>query len=155
VIGIRREVQHPIQVLMITSNVRLTWSRRECHSHWQFGSRNNEGRSGESVREAWESHRCKSERKSIYTVRYAVDDVVFTFSSFSECRGFGFVTFSEASEAENAIKELTGTEIRGRKITVEIAKRSAGYPKSPGQYLGHNPVKGRRDRRRSRSGSRE
>ncbi len=37
-------------------------------------------------------------------------------------RGFGFVEMPNDGEAENAIRELNGAELDGKKITVNIAK---------------------------------
>ncbi|KAL3673969.1 hypothetical protein V7S43_001654 [Phytophthora oleae] len=53
-----------------------------------------------------------------------------------ESRGFGFVTFEDIRDAEDAVKELNNQEIQGRKIRVEHAKRKRGHEKTPGQYLG-------------------
>lgn len=33
---------------------------------------------------------------------------------------FGYVTMAKVNEAERCIKELNGTELKGRKITVEV-----------------------------------
>ncbi|KAF2427793.1 RNA-binding domain-containing protein [Tothia fuscella] len=38
------------------------------------------------------------------------------------CKGYGFVTFAESEDAEQAIEELNGTEIHGKKIKVELAE---------------------------------
>ncbi len=37
-------------------------------------------------------------------------------------KGFGFVTFVKAEDAQKAMKELDGTEIEGRKIVVNVAR---------------------------------
>lgn len=37
-------------------------------------------------------------------------------------RGFGFVEMSTEEEAQNAVKNLNGSEIEGRKIVVNIAR---------------------------------
>jgi RNA recognition motif-containing protein len=42
-----------------------------------------------------------------------------------ERRGFGFVEMDDKSEAENAIKALNGTELKGRAMTVNEAKPRA------------------------------
>ncbi|EEY68033.1 uncharacterized protein PITG_18104 [Phytophthora infestans T30-4] len=53
-----------------------------------------------------------------------------------ESRGFGFVTFEDVRDAEDAVKELNNQEVQGRKMRVEHAKRKRGHEKTPGQYLG-------------------
>ncbi len=37
-------------------------------------------------------------------------------------RGFGFVTMSTAEEAQNAINALNGTAVKGRNLTVNLAR---------------------------------
>jgi transformer-2 protein len=75
-----------------------------------------------------------------------------------ESRGFGFVTFEDVRDASDAVTELNGKEIQGRRIRVEHAKRQRGHEKTPGKYLGprlastkYRDVRGGgRDRSRSR-----
>ncbi|CAI5747232.1 unnamed protein product [Peronospora destructor] len=86
-----------------------------------------------------------------------------------ESRGFGFVTFDDVCDAEDAVKELNDQEVQGRKMRVEHAKRKRGHEKTPGQYLGprlasakyggrdrfsrdRSRDKGRRSRSRDRGG---
>ncbi|GLD91925.1 hypothetical protein PINS_up000458 [Pythium insidiosum] len=80
-----------------------------------------------------------------------------------ESRGFAFVTFEDVRDAEDAVKEMNGKEIQGRRLRVEIAKRRQGHEKTPGRYLGprmastkygrddRGGMRDRRDRSRSRS----
>ncbi len=51
-----------------------------------------------------------------------IDAVVITDRETRRSRGFGFVEFATAEEAEKAIKELNGSELKGRKINVNEAK---------------------------------
>ena len=70
-----------------------------------------------------------------------------------ESRGFGFVTFEDAAEAQEAIKQLNNTEVSGRKLHIEEAKRAAPYSPTPGKYMGHSREKSdgkRSDRDRDR-----
>nr|XP_043634458.1 small RNA-binding protein 11, chloroplastic-like [Erigeron canadensis] len=50
----------------------------------------------------------------------------------SRSKGFGFVTYASADEAEKAINEMDGQTLHGRVICVELAKpqsrRSGGVP---------------------------
>jgi nucleolar protein 4 len=39
-----------------------------------------------------------------------------------QSRGFGFVTFADAEDAQRAVKEMDGKEVEGRKIKVELAE---------------------------------
>lgn len=39
-----------------------------------------------------------------------------------ECKGFGFVTFADAEDAQRALEELNGSELKGKKIRVEYAE---------------------------------
>ena len=70
------------------------------------------------------------------------EDLDKTFSAFGDIeesiiikegnrsKGFGFVTFSEEADAEKAVEELNEKELKGRKLTVNVAKereeRSSG-----------------------------
>ena len=77
----------------------------------------------------------------------------------NESRGFGFVTFEEPADAKEALEHLEKTEIGGRAIHVEEAKRPRPYSPTPGRYLGQAKFKrtelkrggGGGDRRRSPS----
>lgn len=77
-----------------------------------------------------------------------------------ESRGFGFVTFEDAGDAQEAIKQLNNTEVSGRKLHIEEAKRAKPYSPTPGKYMGHSRKRSDgkrsdrdrdRDRRRSPS----
>ena len=56
--------------------------------------------------------------------------------------GFGFVTFEDARDAADAVKELNGKELRGRPITVEVSgdKKGGGGGGGGG---GRSPGRGR------------
>ncbi|CAG8508299.1 13616_t:CDS:2 [Ambispora leptoticha] len=62
-----------------------------------------------------------------------------------ESRGFGFVTMETTDEADAAKEGLSGTEIHGRVVTVEKARRSKARTPTPGRYYG--PPKRREPRR--------
>ena len=64
--------------------------------------------------------------------------------STSRSRGFGFVTMSTPEEAQKAIAALNGTELKGRALTVNVARpreESGGAGRrqfSGGGYRGGN-----------------
>ncbi|CAG8788231.1 8762_t:CDS:2 [Gigaspora margarita] len=62
-----------------------------------------------------------------------------------ESRGFGFVTMETTDEADAARQSIHGSEINGRMITVEKARRSRARTPTPGRYYG--PPKRREPRR--------
>ncbi|KAF1992748.1 RNA-binding domain-containing protein [Amniculicola lignicola CBS 123094] len=39
-----------------------------------------------------------------------------------QCKGFGFVTFTDAEDAQRALEELNGSTVQGKKIRVEVAE---------------------------------
>ncbi|KAL4068866.1 hypothetical protein V8B97DRAFT_1970382 [Scleroderma yunnanense] len=53
-----------------------------------------------------------------------------------ESRGFGFVTMETAEEAEAAITALNATELMGKVVTVEKARRGRARTPTPGRYYG-------------------
>jgi RNA recognition motif-containing protein len=72
---------------------------------------------------------------------------VITDRFSGQSRGFGFVEMNTAEEAQNAISQLNGRELDGRRITVEIsnpqAPRSGGGGGRPGGGGGGRPGGGR------------
>jgi len=62
-----------------------------------------------------------------------------------ESRGFGFVTMDTYDDAEAAKDNTNGTEVQGKTITVEKARRSRPRTPTPGRYYG--PPKRREPRR--------
>lgn len=69
-------------------------------------------------------------------------------------RGFGFVTFEEADDAEKAIEKMNNSEIDGRAVRVEKARDSRGQRKSGGGNYSRqrrSPQRSRRDDYRDRS----
>ncbi|KAJ7443247.1 hypothetical protein B0H11DRAFT_2093147 [Mycena galericulata] len=53
-----------------------------------------------------------------------------------ESRGFGFVTMESAEEADAAVAALQGTEMGGKVINVEKARRGRARTPTPGRYYG-------------------
>lgn len=72
---------------------------------------------------------------------------VITDRFSGQSRGFGFVEMSLAEEAQNAVAQLNGRELDGRRITVEIsnpqAPRSGGGRPGGGRPGGGRPGGGR------------
>jgi transformer-2 protein len=79
-------------------------------------------------------------------------------------RGFGFVTFESAEDAEKVVTTMTTCELGGRSIRIEKARRGRPYNPTPGRYLGPSQRRvhddhdrrnrSRSPRRRSNSSSR-
>jgi RNA recognition motif-containing protein len=49
-----------------------------------------------------------------------------------ESRGFGFVEMATAEEAEQAVTQLNGRELDGRRLKVEVAKPKTDRPQMSG-----------------------
>ncbi len=75
-----------------------------------------------------------------FSVYGQVDEVKLIKDHFSgELRGFGFVQMPDASEAANAIKEINGIELNGRKLVVNEAKpRNNRQQRSNNRYGSNN-----------------
>lgn len=72
---------------------------------------------------------------------------VITDRFSGQSRGFGFVEMGSAEDAQNAISQINGRELDGRRITVEIsnpqAPRSGGGGGGGGRPGGGRPGGGR------------
>jgi RNA recognition motif-containing protein len=66
---------------------------------------------------------------------------VITDRCSGQSRGFGFVEMGSAEDAQNAISQINGRELDGRRITVEISNPQA--PRSGGGGGGGRPGGGR------------
>ncbi|MEM6962933.1 MAG: RNA-binding protein [Myxococcota bacterium] len=68
------------------------------------------------------------------------DFKVVTDRDTGRSRGFGFVTFSDENDADEAIEKMNNTEVDGRPLTVNVAKeRKSGGGRSS---HGNRPVYG-------------
>ena len=70
-----------------------------------------------------------------------------------DSRRFGFVTFNEVADAEEAIKGMDGYELNGNCIRVEKARRSKPHDATPGSYYGPAGASSKYKSRRRRSPS--
>jgi len=77
---------------------------------------------------------------------------VITDRFSGQSRGFGFVEMATAEEAQNAISQLNGRELDGRRITVEVSNPQA--PRTGGSG-GGRPGGGRPGGGRPGGGGRE
>jgi|SRR3990167_4659653 len=64
------------------------------------------------------------------------DAVVITDRDTGRAKGFGFVTFSKAEEAQAAL-EMNGQEIEGRALAVSIARPREDKPRGGGGNFGN------------------
>jgi cold-inducible RNA-binding protein len=69
---------------------------------------------------------------------------VITDRFSGQSRGFGFVEMATAEEAQNAISQLSGRELDGRRITVEISTPQAPRTGGGGRPGGGRPGGGGR-----------
>ena len=61
-------------------------------------------------------------REAFSQVGTVADAVVITDKMSGRSRGFGFVEMSSEDEAKAAIEKLNGSDLKGRKINVNIAR---------------------------------
>jgi RNA recognition motif-containing protein len=73
-------------------------------------------------------------KQSRYTPPSSLTHLCRVFAHWRCLRsGFGFITFAQNEEGENAVNTLNGSDINGRPIRVEHARRSVGHVKTPGR----------------------
>jgi cold-inducible RNA-binding protein len=76
----------------------------------------------------------EAELRNVFSAHGAVEKVTLVMDrETGRSRGFAFVEMSSASEADNAIAVLNGTDLGGRPLTVNEAKPKSDRPKSDGQ----------------------
>ena len=61
-------------------------------------------------------------------------------------KGFGFITFSNAEDCENAVSAANGAEMDGRKIKVNVARENTDRTGSRGGRGGFGNRQGQSDR---------
>jgi len=78
----------------------------------------------------------EAELRNVFEPHGAVEKVTLvTDRETGRSRGFGFVEMTNATEADNAIAALNGTELGGRTLTINEAKPKTDRPKG-GQRFG-------------------
>ena len=79
----------------------------------------------------------EGELKEIFGRYGSIKEVKIVRDPFTkESRGFGFVTFDNPESAGDAVKELNDSELNGRKMRAERARRSKPHEPTPGSYCG-------------------
>lgn len=76
---------------------------------------------------------------------------LLTFFVNRESRGFCFIYFNNAKDADDALDNLNGYDFEGRRIRVEKAKRNKPRDQTPGRYLGNYKSRNGGSSRRSNS----
>lgn len=90
----------------------------------------------------------ESQLRTTFEAVGAVERVtIVTDRDTGRSRGFGFVEMTNANEADQAISALNGTELGGRRLTINEAKPKTDRPKSGGQRFGRGGGAGRDDYR--------
>jgi RNA recognition motif-containing protein len=69
-------------------------------------------------------------------------------------RGFGFVEMDDSEEAKRAIEELDGSDIDGRRVTVNVARPKTDRPRGGGDRRGGGGNYGNRQSSGNRGGRR-
>lgn len=79
----------------------------------------------------------ENDLKDLFGKYGAIKDVRIVRDPFTkESRGFGFVTFEDKDNTDCAVRDLNDSELNGRKIRVETARRSKPHDPTPGSYCG-------------------
>ena len=96
--------------------------------------------------------------KDAFAQSGGVTDVkVMTDRDTGQSRGFGFVTFTSAAAAAEAVRQWDGAELGGRRLTVSEARERAAAPAQLGGFHsggGYSSDAGSAGRGRGRDGGR-
>ncbi|KAK7538309.1 uncharacterized protein J3D65DRAFT_322908 [Phyllosticta citribraziliensis] len=67
----------------------------------------------------------------LFSQSYPIKHAVAVLDKESkQCKGYGFVTFADAEDAQRASEEFDGSEVEGRKIRVEVAEHRHRDPQT-------------------------
>jgi len=79
----------------------------------------------------------EAELRNLFEAHGAVEKITLvTDRDTGRSRGFGFVEMINASEADQAIAALNGTDLGGRTLTINEAKPKAERPRGGGRRFG-------------------
>lgn len=79
----------------------------------------------------------ESELRNLFETHGAVEKITLvTDRDTGRSRGFGFVEMSNASEADQAMAALNGSDLGGRPLTINEAKPKSERPRGGGQRFG-------------------
>ena len=93
----------------------------------------------------------ETDLRETFTAFGAIQSVAIIKDKYSgESRGFGFVEMPNKEEADKAIAELNGKDLKGRSLTVNEAKPRTDRPRTGGFGGRTGPRRLRRRRRRTR-----
>jgi hypothetical protein len=67
-----------------------------------------------------------------WSVRFPRSNLILTHSTEAKHRGFAFVTYSSAADAQDAIDNMDLNELHGRVIKVNLARPMKGLMQQPG-----------------------
>ncbi|HKD03190.1 MAG TPA: RNA-binding protein [Terriglobales bacterium] len=90
----------------------------------------------------------EADLRNIFAAHGAIEKITLvTDRDTGRSRGFGFVEMTNASEADNAIAALNGTDLGGRTLTINEAKPKSDRPRGGGHRFGGAGRGGRDDYR--------
>ena len=90
----------------------------------------------------------EAELRNLFEAHGAVEKITLvTDRDTGRSRGFGFVEMTNASEADEAIATLNGTDLGGRTLTINEAKPKSERPRGGGRRSGGGGGRGRDDYR--------
>lgn len=79
----------------------------------------------------------EAELRNLFEAHGAVEKITLvTDRDTGRSRGFGFIEMTNASEADNAIAALNGTDLGGRTLTINEAKPKSARPSGGGRRFG-------------------
>merc|ERR1711953_456654 len=92
--------------------------------------------------------------EEIFSKYGRIESCVIVTDKSQQSRGFGFISFSSVSDAQEAREQMNGKRIDNREVRVDYSITKRAHTPTPGQYMGRESQRSYPSRRYGRDRSR-